>query len=622
MKRGRLLLCICLAGLGWAQPAPPCQPGEREPEPARQSQPSRAIALPMDTVKPPGPGEIMPCAPAPSLRATLGATTASTRPRPVAQREEVKSPPALRTDVRSTPTPSPAPSPFSPSPAAGQEPFAPRVSPSPTVPNSPAPAGTQRPASGPAPGTTTPLLQPVPALPSVAPAGTATPSASLEASRTRTLPAPPPLPDSTVVTEKLTYDQAPLLALARNPRIPAALASVREALATSKVTGSPANWRGELSLQGPPIPQSQDGTSSFRNDYVLSPVRLEIRKLIYDGGRILAAVQRDRALARQYGNLAQEDWNLLTLQVRRAYLAVLTQRGSVSLAQEQVGLAREQLQQAEVRVKVGSAPRGDVLSAALPVAQAELGVTRNQGNYNKSVQELNSLLGLSPDTRLELEEPPLPQQPLPDLATCMQQAMAQRPSIEGMRNQLRSALRGVEAAQLDNHPYINILLGTAAVSQDEKIIGGLTYRGGFEAVWPFWDGSKTKYLSELARAKVDNAAALVKQEMDKVRLEVSDAYRSLQLSVEAHKTQQQRVLKAQDALRIAQFQYKAGMITPYPVRQAQADLYEARQAEVQAYFDYFVALAQLDFACGRVPAALEIPQHEGEPDPEPEPLKQ
>lgn len=605
MKRGPFVISLCLAGLGWAQaPHPsaartvavesvPCVSGEREREPARAVARERAMIVPAPS-QDPGRGEEMPCerlAPRPEAGALA------------------RSKPALQAQSGSTPAPTDRPSPFSPTGRPDSEPFSPRLSPPPTAPaavpgslpgfpTAPSSSG----ATGPRPSTATPAPS---TTPPVIPG-----SPSIEASRTRRLPAPPPLPDGARATQRLTYEEAPLLALATNPRIPANLASVRQAIATSQVTASPARPRGELSLQGPPIPQSQDGTSSFRNDYVLSPVRLEVRQLIYDGGRILAAIQRDKALARQYGNLAQEDWNLLSLQVRRAYLSVLTQRGSVALAQEQVGLAREQLQQAEVRVRVGSAPRGDVLSAALPVAQAELGVTRNQGNFNRAVQELNSMLGLSPDTILELEEPPVPQQPLPDLDTCMQQAMAQRPSIEGMRNQLRSAMKGLEAAQLDNHPNINILLGLAAVSQDEKIIGGLTYRGGFEVVWPFWDGTKTKYLSELSRAKVDNAAALVQQEMKKVQLEVSDAYRSLQLAVDAHQTQQQRVLKAQDALRIAQFQYKAGMITPYPVRQAHADLYEARQAEVQAYFDYFVALAQLDFACGRVPRPLEIPQPE------------
>lgn len=423
-----------------------------------------------------------------------------------------------------------------------------------------------------------------------------------------TLPAPPPVAPAVVASETLTYEGAPLIALARNPRIPAKLALVREAYAKAELNASPARPRGDLQLVGPPLPQSQSSGSTFRNDYVLSPVRLEVRQLIWDGGRILATIDSLKASAQQNASLAEEDWNKLTLEVRSAYLHVLSVQGGVRLAQEQLELARTQQQQAEVRFRVGQAPRGDVLSAALPVAQAELGVTQAQADLITARQELNALLGLPVDTDLQLAEPRLPAAPLPGLQECRDEAFAKRPSIEAVRFGLRSAIKGVEAAELENHPYLNVLLGLAAVSVDTQPIGGLTYRGGFEFAWPFLDGNKTKYMTEMARARVDNAAALVEAEMSKVSLAVNDAYRSLQLAVQAHQTQQQRVSKAREALRIAQAQYKAGMVTLYPVRQAQTDLYEARQAELKAYFDYFLALAQLDFACGRTPAPLNVPK--------------
>lgn len=410
------------------------------------------------------------------------------------------------------------------------------------------------------------------------------------------LPAPPEEKTPAAEVQTLTYESAPLLALANNPKVAASLASVRELIAKSEVLAAPGRPQGLLGLQGPPIPVS-DG--AFRNDYVLSPIRVELRQLIYDGGRILANVEQGKALARQSAVQAQADWQDLYYQVRRTYLAALARQGDFALAGQQLELARQQLHQAEVRFSVGKAPRGDILSAQLPVSEAELTVQKKQAAYLKSQQELNNLLGLPLTTPLKLEPPKLPDQSLPNLDACVGEALAQRPALVALNHQLEASLKGIEAAERDNSPTINFLLGAAAVSQGNQILTGPQYRGGFEVNWYFLDGGKAEHLTEQARAVRDRNLALIQDKRRTVELEVRDAYRDLQVGVEAHRSEQLRVIQARDALRIAQAQYKAGMVNTYPVRQAQTDLYEAQQAEVQAYYDYFLALAKLDLACGR-----------------------
>jgi len=412
-----------------------------------------------------------------------------------------------------------------------------------------------------------------------------------------TLPAPPKAAEPTLDVQSLSYETAPLLALANNPRVSVSLANVREALAKSEVSAAPARPQGLLGLQGPPIPVGGSGT--FRNDYVLSPIRVELRQLIFDGGRILSLVEQGKSLARQQALQAQSDWQELYFEVRRSYLTVLARQGNVSLAEQQVRLAQEQLRQAEIRFKVGKAPRGDVLSAALPVAQAEVTLQKKQGEYRKSQQELNQLLGLAQTTPLKLQKPELPSEPIPELKACLQEALSKRPSLLALQYQVEASLRQIEAGESDNAPYVNLLLGIAAVSQGTQILGAAQYRGGFEVNWQFADGGKAGHLADAARAVRDRSLAMLKEQRSKVELEVRDAYRDLETAVETHRSEQVRVAKARDALRISQAQYRAGMVTIYPVRQAQQDFYEAQQAEIQAYYDYFLALARLDMASGR-----------------------
>lgn len=431
---------------------------------------------------------------------------------------------------------------------------------------------------------------PPPALPAPAPLP--------HSQMSRPLPAPPSRGTQERKKQSIDYETAPLLALANNPKVAASLANVRSYIAESEKLASPARPQGRLQLLGPPIPTSGND-STFRSDFVLAPITLEVRKLVYDGGRIAAVIAQGKSLARQSALEAQAEWQQLYFAVRQSYLSVLAAQNQEKLAAERVQRAQEQLRQAELRFRVGKAPRGDVLSATLPVSQAELVVQKNQSSTLKAMQELNQLLGLPIDTALVLGDPKLPEVALPDLDHCLQESFQRRPDLKALEHQMAAALKGIEAAQLDNHPYMNFLLGVSGISQDRSVIGAIAYRGGFEFNWSFADGGKSKHMTASAKAAAERDTALWVEQKRVVEMEVRDAYRNLQLAVETHVTEQKRVEQARDALRIAQAQYNAGMINVYPVRQAQTDLYDTQSAEGQAYFDYFLALASLDLACGR-----------------------
>ena len=413
---------------------------------------------------------------------------------------------------------------------------------------------------------------------------------------TRVLPNPPAVKPTAVEKVKLSYEGAPLIALAKNPTVTAGIAQVRELMAKAEVIGAAQHLQGKLALQGPPI---QPSNGSFRNDYVLSPVSLEVRQLIFEGGKIRFAVEQGKHLARSQAWQAQSDWQDLYYRVRKAYLNTLARQGDLVLAEQQVQLTEQQLRQAEVRFQVGKAPRGDVLSAKLPVSQAQVTVAKKRAAHAKSLQELNQLLGLALTTPLELEAPKLPENPLPDVEACVKEALDQRPILWSLTEQLVASMKQIRAGEADNASQVNILLGIAGISQGTQIIGAAQYRGGFEVNWQFADGGRAARLGDQARALRDKNYALLEDKRRLVELEVRDAYRDLQLGVETHQSEELRVTQAQDALRIAQAQYRAGMINVYPVRQAQTDLFEAQQAEVQAFYDYFQALAKLDLACGR-----------------------
>jgi len=108
-----------------------------------------------------------------------------------------------------------------------------------------------------------------------------------------------------------------------------------------------------------------------------------------------------------------------------------------------------------------------------------------------------------------------------------------------------------------------------------------------------------------ASAKLGESKATLKQlELNQkglteaVKFEVQEAILSLRQSREAILSQGKTVEEAQEAVRIAELNYKEGLATNLDVSSAQVALRQARTNYSLALFEYAVALAQLEKAAG------------------------
>jgi outer membrane protein TolC len=88
------------------------------------------------------------------------------------------------------------------------------------------------------------------------------------------------------------------------------------------------------------------------------------------------------------------------------------------------------------------------------------------------------------------------------------------------------------------------------------------------------------------------------QARNQVRLEVEQAYFTLQSSFENTRTATQAVDFATEALRLARLRYRAGVGTQTEVLQAQSDLTQAEVNLLQAILGYNRSLASLQRAVG------------------------
>lgn len=480
-------------------------------------------------------------------------------------------------------------------PQAQPTPSAPVPAPKPMVPASPQPS-TPLPAPAPAPvSLPRAAASPTPAYnPPLGPSGANVPVETVTPLPELPTQIPEPAPDTSRILP-LTLQEAGRLALAKSPRVGAALAKVRQSESEEEVAAAPARPHGAATIAGPP-----PSRNLLRQNLYFSPVRVEVRQLLIDGGKYQAKIDQLKAQTDSNSQQAVAEWHQLHLDVTLAYLEALRARAQEKVAQESVAQAQAALATAEKRFAAGDVPKGDVLLARVPQGEAELEVARARAAARDREEALNLLLGLPIDTPLDLSPPPPVQALGSDLAGCIAQAKEQRPLLRAARWTVVAAQYAISAAERDQRPQLALSAGIVTLSGD-SYINQTGVSGGLELSWPFLDGGYSKNLTKAAQASRDQASLRLQEQEREAEGEVRRAYRAVEVSRLAATSSGLQVEQAADAYRIASAQYRAGMVPYYPLRQAQLDLLRSRQANSGALYDYLSARARLDFARGQEP---------------------
>lgn len=418
---------------------------------------------------------------------------------------------------------------------------------------------------------------------------------------------------------RLTMEEASRIALARSPRIAAALARVEGAREAAEVAAAPARPQARLSgyreqirtVPGPPLTlglfagafTGQNLLQTEAVEYGDTTAQLEVRQLLFDGGQVEARIAEARAAQGQAEAALVGAAQALQLDVRRAYLDVLQARSQERLVAQAEEVARQERERATARFEAGAAARADVVFAEVPVARAELDRVRVQQSVGASLAALNRLLGLPLDTPLALAEPG-PAEPIPGtVAQAEAEARTARAEVRQAEAGVEAARRGREAADAGNDPQLYAVGSTNGVAYDNDWFPvDYGWRVALEAQWALLDGNRTVHEVRRADARIREAEAQLQDVREGVALEVRQAWLDVATLHRAFETAKVEVERAEEALAMATGRYETGVATFLEVSNAQVDLLSARTRQVQAWYDYLRARARLSYARGEAPA--------------------
>jgi len=287
----------------------------------------------------------------------------------------------------------------------------------------------------------------------------------------------------------------------------------------------------------------------------------------------------------------------VAFQVALAYSRLQTARQSIGVAQESL-LARERLlKDLALREKAGTSAHFETLVAEVAQAQDQQRLVQAEQQSQLAQSQLQVLLGLPRTQQLEVvplsEAPPLTLQ----IDQVVQEALLRRAEMQAVDFAVQAAEARVHHEESQSNPTLGLQSRFDGRTQT-SFQTGHQWAVGLEFRWPLFDGG----LSDARAAQAESARVQLsegRREIERqVRLEVEEALVRYTTAVKNLEVSQRNLKSAQEARRLGELRFKAGVGTHQEVLDVQARLREAQQGVFEAQQSLREACWQVQYSQG------------------------
>jgi outer membrane factor, OMF family len=329
---------------------------------------------------------------------------------------------------------------------------------------------------------------------------------------------------------------------------------------------------------------------------------LNLSYSIYTGGQRSASIQ---VAERQIENSAlavQLQFQQLRQDVTSRYIDLQQTQSLIGIANSAIASAQETLRTTQLGEQAGTQTRFEVLQAAVTLADAQQNLTQANALFTIARRQLVQQIGLPDTVDVTLPDTVRVERAgswSPSLEETIILALNNRIELTQTRLQRRITelqkriVRSQKLPRLQGFASLNL-----ADDLEDRVLGAYGYAVGVQANFNIFDGGSVR--SQLRQ--LDETLRITDQQFNQlresIRFQVEQAYFSLQTNATNIETSNQALAQAQEALRLAQLRFSAGVGTSLEVTRAQADLTQAQGNQVAAVLDYNRALSTLESATG------------------------
>ncbi|MBP1607172.1 MAG: acriflavin resistance protein, partial [Acidobacteria bacterium] len=381
-------------------------------------------------------------------------------------------------------------------------------------------------------------------------------------------------------------------------------------------------------------------TSQFSNYNPILTSRIQftvsqplLRDLTIDAGRQQLIVSKRN---HQISDTRFRETVVRTLSdVKKAYWDLVAARALVEVQQRSLELARELVRINKARVDVGQAPPLDLVTAQAEEAQRDENLTIAQVTLKQAEDRLRMLV-LDPDnqgfwtTAIDPTDRPTLLGGVPDVESVIDRALKQRLDLVRARAELENVRTNVRFYKNQTLPDVRFqvnfqsagLGGTrlirtggfpGTVVGSEPVSFGYVMDQVFRSAYPTWIvGVNVTYPlgrsadeASLARSRIEEAQARARLQTSELKAVRQLRQSAWQVDMNARRINTSRAGRAlaEQRLEAEQKRFEVGMSTTFLVVQAQRDLAQARNNELQAALEYVKAVIEFETLQEAGPAA-------------------
>ncbi len=189
-----------------------------------------------------------------------------------------------------------------------------------------------------------------------------------------------------------------------------------------------------------------------------------------------------------------------------------------------------------------------------------------------------------------------------DLDSALSAARTNRPELLRYARLQTSQEQNIKVARADYWPTLDVFGGyevkkkTFSTDLDSTLDGWLV---GLQSSWAIFDGRATAGRVAQAHSLAEQSRLTLLNEQLSVEVEVRQAYSTFEEATELVAASAKTIEQAEEAVRQAHVRYTSGTATQLDVLSSQVDLTTARTNQLEANYNYDVAVAGLRRAMGQ-----------------------
>ncbi len=396
---------------------------------------------------------------------------------------------------------------------------------------------------------------------------------------------------------RYTLREAMRMAMKNSPALDSARAAYRQAKGATEeayTAGNPTvNLSAGYTFTVPELSADMGGEKisvGFQHNYNAS---LAIKQVISTFGRlhysVLASQMAEYSALEQYRQALEAQ--LAT--TANKYLNVLLAQESVVIAAQQLEAQKSSLRQAEDLYKGGTAAKFDVLSVRSAATSAELTLIEAKNALRLTKAALCSDMGLPIGT--EFNVAPFTWEKIPDnvvstydLEESVLGALERRPEVKATQWAKEAAEARLELSRNNRNPSL-ALQSTVSNTRATAMSHSTMWVTSLVLSVPIYDGGVESAQTKQLQAAVEQLEANLENVRRGVRLDVEQCYYNLNSRWERIVQARVGLEQAEEAYRVAEVRYGAGLSTPTELLESQSALVAAKRSLATAKYSYLGA---------------------------------